>query len=244
MIGASAVNHDVRDSVDLRVLPVIARRAMALEGYAARLGILFGYPDYSGWRSQADTTQLIRWRDEAVAKDGAAAYYPVAPYGTGYHGKGAAFDIDVVRWPEGKTEAWAYATLGAFAPRIGLRWGGIFPGRSRDVFHFELPVSVSEAQRLFNEWRASGRIVLPPTASYTSFAPPSKAGTAGLSAEVSKRIMPTGAASLGVVALLALVAVGFFLRGVISYESVTLSSGALSALAHIRAIAAVASTLR
>lgn len=157
MDGARAVNKYVTDDIDQRTLPTLRNKATALENYAATLGILFGYPEYSGWRSQADTAQLIKWRDEAVAAGGPSAYYPVAPYGQGYHGKGAAFDIKVVKWPAGRSSEWAYQQLGSYAPRIGLRWGGLFHAPNTDPYHFELAVSLTDAQNLFNAWQDEQR---------------------------------------------------------------------------------------
>lgn len=229
MDGARAVNRYVNDNLDERVLPELALKAQALEGYASTIGILFGFPDYSGWRSQADTTQLIRWRDEAVQLHGATAYYPVAPYGSGYHGKGAAFDIKVVQWPAGKTSDWAYRTLGAFAPKIGLRWGGNFSGKQVDPYHFELAISLGDAQARFDAWQvkqrqaaASGKpaLVVTPSApsntpplTFVGFQVPTNANALPKSlSEIGTIISkPTGAIALGAVVALAVVAVGFFL---------------------------------
>lgn len=157
MDGAHAVNKYVADVIDSRVLPTLINKATALENYAASLSILFGYPDYSGWRSQADTTQLIQWRDQAVQRYGPSAYYPVAPFGSGYHGKGAAFDIKVVQWPAGKSSDWAYQQLGAYAPRIGLRWGGTFGAPNTDPYHFELAITLADAQAQFEAYQSQQR---------------------------------------------------------------------------------------
>jgi hypothetical protein len=231
MQGANAVNRYVNDDIDTRILPELSHKSQALEAYAESLGILFGYPDYSGWRSQADTTQLITWRNQAVASFGPGAYYPVASFGSGYHGKGAAFDIKVVKWPAGKSSAWAYQTLGAFAPRIGLRWGGLFPGKFTDIYHFELAISLGDAQARFNQWqlsqrqaRAAGKSAPVLNSSALSTAtgnltfpdfqfPVNPSALPKSQAEINlvASLSPTGAVALGVVVALALVVTGFFL---------------------------------
>jgi hypothetical protein len=229
MLGAHAVNRYVADAIDQRTLPTLRNKAQALENYAATLGILFGYPDYSGWRSLADTTQLIQWRDEAVAAHGATAYYPVASYGSGFHGKGAAFDIKIVKWPAGRSSDWAYQQLGAYAPRIGLRWGGTFSGRNVDPYHFELAISIADAQALFDAWQkqqAQQRVagaptvgvltpttVTQPTLTFSNFQLPDSANALPKSLSEIGRIIgkPTGAIALGVVVALGLVVTGFFL---------------------------------
>lgn len=210
MKGARAVNKYVRDDIDPRVLPTLKNKATALEQYAESQGIVFGYPDYSGWRSKADTTQLIAWRDEAVKLHGPDAYYPVAPYGQGYHGKGSAFDIKIVLYPKGKTLDWAYATLGAYAPRIGLRWGGTFSGRNKDIFHFELAITLDAAQRLFDAFQSAQHAVsIPVLASSPSQLP--KVSSQPLTVAVMNAKPTTiGAAALAAVAALAIVG-GFFL---------------------------------
>lgn len=229
MIGAHAVNHYVRDTPDTRVLPELLNKATALENYADTQGILFGYPDYSGWRSQADTTQLIVWRDQAVEAHGAGAWYPVAPYGIGYHGKGAAFDVKVVRWPAGKSSDWAYRTLGAYAPRIGLTWGGTFSGRSVDPYHFQLAISLDAAQARFVAWQAEQKrimltgkpaMIVTPTArvqtsvpllTFPNFQVPTNPVALPKSLdEIGKILTPTGAVPIVVTVALAIIAVGFF----------------------------------
>lgn len=219
MIGARAVNKYVRDEIDPRVLPTLKNKAVALEQYAATLGILFGYPDYSGWRSQADTTQLILWRDQEVKLHGASSYYPVAPYGQGFHGKGAAFDIKVVKWPTGKDAAWAYAMLGAYAARIGLRWGGNFTGTrtvagkqvsNKDIFHFELAITLNAAQVLFDEYQSAQHRVSVPLIAATGSQLPKADSQSLTAAVVNAKPTTVGAAALGVVAIIAVVG-GFFL---------------------------------
>jgi hypothetical protein len=226
MIGAAAVNRYVRDDPDPRVLPELLLKIQALENYAASQSILFGYPDYSGWRSQADTTQLITWRDQAVSKFGPGAYYPVSPFGVGFHGKGAAEDVKVVQWPSSKSSAWAYQTLGLYAPRIGLRWGGLFPAPNVDPYHFELAIALSAAQTRFDQWQSQQRamtltglpgVVLTPSApsdisllSFPTFAlPSSPVALPKTFAEIKKIVLPTSAVPIVVVGLLGIAVAGF-----------------------------------
>lgn len=233
MIGAHAVNKYVRDVPDSRMLPTTLNKATALENYAASQGILFGFPDYSGWRSEADTTQLTVWRDEAVAAHGPNAYYPVAPYGVGYHGKGAAFDVKVVKWPTGKTADWAYRQLGAYAPIIGLRWGGTFGGKSTDPYHFELAITVAAAQAAFTKFQQDQRalqlsgkpaVILTPSSlsqqqllTFTNFQVPTNPAVLPKSlSEIGSILQPRGAVPIVFAVALAFVAVGFFLIGVVA----------------------------
>lgn len=132
-------------------LPELKRAEMMLRGFATQRGIVYELPDYAGLRTQSDTTQLIRWRDEAVTKarkdaeakrktqggtpvqvklagDVAAnrAFYRVSPYGVGYHGIGGAFDVRITKVPAGMTVEDGYKYLGGFASTCGLTWGGVF----------------------------------------------------------------------------------------------------------------------
>jgi hypothetical protein len=225
MIGAAAVNKYVRDDPDSRVLPELLNKATALENYAESQKILFGYPDYSGWRSEADTTQLITWRDQAVAQFGPSAYYPVSPFGVGFHGKGAAFDVKIVQWPSSQSNAWAYQTLGAYAPRIGLRWGGLFSAPNVDPYHFELAITLDNAAARFTAWQVQQRamtltglpgVVLTPSApsdisllSFPTFTLPSSPLALPKSLNQISQIIPTSAVPLVVVGLLGIAAAGF-----------------------------------
>jgi len=143
-------------------LPELRAAELKLRAYADQNGITYAIAPFGGVRTQADTAQLIRWRDEAVSaarakaynaarkaglseavaqqrRDaaGKASYYRVAPFDSGFHPLGAAFDIRILTVPAGKTADWAYKLLGAYAEKIGLRWGGYF-SKPADPYHFEL----------------------------------------------------------------------------------------------------------
>lgn len=155
------------------LLPEMQTAELRLRGRAQALGISYTIPDYAGTRTVADTTQLIQWRDEAVAaaraaaarKAGAttasidaagkAAYYRVAPFSAGKHGVGGAFDIRVSSKPATMTNAQAYAALGKVAPELGLIWGGTFSAPA-DPFHFESNRSREELEDLFVAWQQAG----------------------------------------------------------------------------------------
>lgn len=132
-------------------LPELRAAELKLRAIAAAKGIEYDLPDYAGLRTPADTAQLIKWRNDAVAQarktaeakrraqggtavqikdagDVAAsrAYYCVSPFEYGFHGIGGAFDIKIRKTPAGMSATTALSYLGSFASSCGLRWGGTF----------------------------------------------------------------------------------------------------------------------
>lgn len=162
-LPATVGRGGIQPDVALRnALPELRQDELKLRAYAAQNGITYAIAEFGGVRTEADTTKLIRWRDEAVAAArskayraaraagatetvarqkadaaGRAAHYRVAPFNSGFHPLGAAFDIRIITVPQGKNADWAYKLLGAHAVNIGLRWGGYF-SRPADPYHFEL----------------------------------------------------------------------------------------------------------
>lgn len=123
-----------------------------LAAYAASRGIGIAVADYGGVRTEQETNQILQFRiddynaaiangtlDPSVSLD---QFRPIAEYGKSYHNYGAAFDVRVVSRPSTMSVASALATLGAYAPSIGLRWGGTFS--NPDTPHFELAQSLSD----------------------------------------------------------------------------------------------------
>lgn len=151
-----------------RALPETRAAFDQLGQLAADAGISFAFADkqYAGVRTEADTTAILRARQDDYsaylrafkrthpngtplsifqAWDGGKPR-PIAPWGSSFHDFGAAFDIVPVSWPKGLTYDSAAAKLGALAPQVGLRWGGTWPGNKVDPRHFELAISLADAK--------------------------------------------------------------------------------------------------
>ncbi len=132
-------------------------RAGLFDAMAAR-GVPLELADFGGYRTPADTAQLMAFRDadysSYVASQRAAGrnpvpmatWRPIAPYESSYHSYGAAFDVDA----EQLTDA-ELGTAGALAPSFGLRWGKSFG----DPDHFELAVSLADARQRFDAFAGS-----------------------------------------------------------------------------------------
>jgi hypothetical protein len=149
-------------------MPETAAAYDALDRYARSIGISIAVANYGGLRTEADTNRILQYRvdDYADARSRGAIrpdttlqqFRPIAPFGKSYHNYGAAFDINIVARPSNVTVAQALAKLGAYAPQIGLRWGGTF--HDADTPHFELAVPLATAQ---SRYRASAPTsILPP----------------------------------------------------------------------------------
>jgi uncharacterized protein YaaQ len=118
------------------------RAALAGHGYTVSLA------DFGGFRTQADTTLILEYRQEDYNAAVAAGkispdttlqqFRAIAPYGSSYHDYGAAFDLS------GPSAALKLA--GQLAPSYGLRW----PLPTRDPAHFELDMTLEDARALFN----------------------------------------------------------------------------------------------
>lgn len=151
-------------------LPELRAAYDQLDAYARTQGIGIEVADFGGVRTLADTTRILAYRDDdfrAAVNAGAIrpdttlqAFRPIAPFGSSYHNYGAAFDVRIKSRPSSMTVGQAQAKLGAYAPRIGLRWGGTF--RNPDAPHFELAIPIDEAQRRYRA--VSGSIV--PTSAF------------------------------------------------------------------------------
>lgn len=147
-------------SVLVGVDPQLAAAEDRLRALAAANGLAYSVnrEESGGFvRSQADTAKYMAYRDAewmayAAAEKKAGrvpvnkyTWRPIAAFGSSYHNFGAAFDVTMVRG--------TYAALGALAARAGLVWGGTFPAARKDIFHFQLPISILEARA---RWLARG----------------------------------------------------------------------------------------
>lgn len=119
------------------LLPTLKAKEVQLRQLAAANGIDYEIPAYGGVRTQADQAQLVKWRDEAVARGEPS--YAVAPYGKSFHEVGAAFDTKVTLRPASMSQDAAMRRLGELGESVGLVWGGRWSGKSNDPFHFQLP---------------------------------------------------------------------------------------------------------
>ncbi len=140
-------------SIRLEALPELTTAIDALGQLAAAQGIRFTTADYGGYRTVADTTEILGYRQAEygiyAAQMQAAGqtplpinqWRPIAPYGRSFHDYGAARDLTITAKPSGMTSSQALAALGALAPQVGLRWGHSFG----DDPHFELAISLDDA---------------------------------------------------------------------------------------------------
>ena len=127
-----------------------------LQQLMAGYGIAIGIANYGGFRTLADTREILDIRQQEYDGDRAAGvippslsvddYRPIAPYGHSYHDTGDAFDIRIKPGglPAGMTSDDAFAIAGRFADTIGMRWGGVF--QNADPRHFERPVTLAQAR--------------------------------------------------------------------------------------------------
>jgi hypothetical protein len=134
-------------------LPELIAAEQRLRKNATNHGITYVIAEFGGIRSQADTTQAMKYReaDYAVYRANARAknqtvldintFRPIAPFGNSWHNYGAAFDVFVTVVPEGRTQQWGLDILKLAAPSAGLR-----SNVPNDPPHFELPVSLSTAK--------------------------------------------------------------------------------------------------
>ena len=146
------------------VLPETAIAYNALDAFARSQGISIVVADFGGIRTQSDTTKILQYRQDdynaalragMIAPDTTLqAFRPIAPFGSSYHNYGAAFDVRVVAWPSAMTQYSALKALGAYAPSIGLRWGGLFT--NPDPPHFELAITLADAKQRYTSYASGG----------------------------------------------------------------------------------------
>jgi D-alanyl-D-alanine carboxypeptidase len=174
--------------IRLDALPELTTAIDALTAAAAPQGITFTTADFGGFRTQADTTEILddRTADYAVyvARAQAAGttpvsinqFRPIAPYSKSFHDYGAARDLKITAKPSTLSTAQALGALGAIAPSVGLRWGGTFT--HADPVHFELAIPLSQAAAMWAAYTGSSSST-PTTSSSsdTSSSSPPSGGT-------------------------------------------------------------------
>lgn len=214
------------------VLPETVAGFNALASYASTLGMSIDIANYGGLRTLSDTNTILDYRQNdynAALSAGQIRpdttlqeFRPIAPFGSSYHNYGAAFDVVVSARPSSMSYAQALATLGARAPSLGLRWGGMF--NNPDPPHFELAISLAEARAKYQAFVAAGGKVSSSPFDLTSFLPGLTSGDdADTQAVFDTPAVDSGADESGDVALASgpdqngaptsLLVLGFFVAG-------------------------------
>lgn len=144
------------------VLPalVTAYQSLVRAGYAGGYLVTpsLAIADYGGFRSLAQTIQILQFRADDYAHDlklgiiqprtlSLDAYRPITAFGSSYHNYGAAFDVEASNV--------TLSALGELAPHCGLRWGGTFE-TNKDRPHFELAITLEEATDAYIQFMKDG----------------------------------------------------------------------------------------
>lgn len=151
-------------------LPEFASDLAQLAQLAAAQGIQLGFNSYGGFRDQATTQLISKYRDQDYA-----AYLkqllqtnplatplpidqwrPLVPFGQSFHNFGAAADLNPIVWPPALgTRTDALNVLHQLAPLTGLR----FPLPTSDPAHVELaePLATVQTRWLLQGANASSR---------------------------------------------------------------------------------------
>lgn len=116
-----------------------------LTAQMAAQGITFQIADYGGLRTRADTTTILKYRDDdwnaAVRSDPTLpqrttkeSWRPIAQWGSSMHNYGAAFDVEVLTTPPGMSRLTAMNVIHDAAEDMGMVSGRRFG----DSPHIEL----------------------------------------------------------------------------------------------------------
>jgi hypothetical protein len=129
---------------------------------ASNLKIQIGIADDGGFRTEADTTRDLGYRQQEWAiyaanerKAGRTpqainVWRPINAFGTSFHNYGAARDAKIISRPAGMSYDAAVKAVRGILARNGLR--GI--SSVNDQLHFELPISLAEAKRRWEAYKA------------------------------------------------------------------------------------------
>lgn len=149
------------DTALAKTLPELQAAERKLRAYASKEGIVYEIAAFGGFRTEADTARILKYRDDDyavyvsnMAQQGKTPlpkeqWRRIAPYGRSYHDFGAAFDVQIKSAPTGVSFTTALTKLGALAPLCGLRWGGSFG----DAPHFELAQSLTDVQTKWDAYQ-------------------------------------------------------------------------------------------
>lgn len=139
-------------------LPQLQDAESALHEYANNvLGIDYGFADYGTLRSEADTVDILQFRQDdyaaavranpRVASTPITSWRPIAPYGKSWHDYGAAFDVAITDKGNFESAGAALSALKNVATRFGLT-----SAVPNDPPHFELGVPLSQARQLWLDY--------------------------------------------------------------------------------------------
>lgn len=131
------------------VLPGVREAFEKTRADALAVGIKIKVNDFGGARTPGIVSQLIEWRDKAVAQGEPS--YRVSSFEKGKHGVGGAVDFSVTSHPVSMSEDAAYAKVAQLARPHGLVWGGTFSAPA-DIFHLESQQTRDQLQTRWNEW--------------------------------------------------------------------------------------------
>lgn len=146
-------------SIRYQALPAMEELWDALVDATGAAGVVIAVADYGGYRTAADTAEILNIRDseysDYLAHGGTMAenaWRPIAPFGKSFHDYGAARDIAIVSKPANMTGLAAVATVDAIAESLGLETGASYG----DPLHVQLPIALDEAQGEWNDFVAGG----------------------------------------------------------------------------------------
>lgn len=154
------------------MLPQTLAALNAMTVWLSNQGVSVTLADFGGFRTEADTTLILDYRQNDYAADVAAGripatlsidrYRPIAPYGDSYHDYGAAFDLiptPNAGQPAGMTYSKILNLAGNHAGALGLTWGGTFS--NPDPRHFQLQGSLDDMRAKYVTYQdqlASGQL--------------------------------------------------------------------------------------
>lgn len=151
-------------SIRLQGLPALLELWDQLVTAAAAQGITIDVADYGGFRTAADTADILNYRDADykvyVAAQLAAGlpiadentWRPIAQFGQSLHDYGAARDVKIVSAPSTMSGLAVVAAIDTAAESLGLSTGASYG----DPLHVQLPISVDEAAGEWNDYVAAG----------------------------------------------------------------------------------------
>lgn len=85
-----------------------------------------------------------------------------APGGLSYHNYGLAFDVvpeEYLKFTDWNPSGELWAKVGAIGKALGLEWGGDWPGKKKDLPHFQVPSSFAPIRELKAYWDQFGKIM-------------------------------------------------------------------------------------
>lgn len=147
-------------SVRLDALPELDDRWAQLEQLAGDEGIEIAVADFGGFRTAADTAQILGYKNADYAAYAAAARAaahvpvpitgpwddgssrPLLPFGQSHHNYGAARDFTIAARPAWLSFGDAVARVQELADSVGLRSGAAW----NDPQHLELPIPLADAR--------------------------------------------------------------------------------------------------